>query len=92
MKDKATEPRWHPDLGKRMFTPEHAANLDAAEKINPSGWVEYTGQDQQDQGEVESSSSKKGLNATGNTTNSGNSNGKADKKQKANSKGKKSGK
>ena len=81
--DNKTEARWHSDLGKVMFTPEHAASLDAAEAIKPSGWVMYDGQDDI----VKDESSKSDLNA-GNNADSRQTE-ESDEEQKSDSKGKK---
>lgn len=64
--------RFHPILGKREFNEDHAKNLDELEKTNPSGWVEYDGQEILELDESDSSKSKSGKDATNGTGNKGN--------------------
>lgn len=58
---------WHPILGKRAFSKEHAQSLLKLEEKQPSGWVEYNGQD----AKATSNKKKDAANDRGNKGNSG---------------------
>lgn len=73
MKELKNVFRWHPLNGKLALTEKEAERLDQLEETNPSGWVEYTGQDllQAEQG-ADGSSNQTESNAVDNNTDQGN--------------------
>lgn len=86
MEEKKNVALWHPDVGKQMFTPSHAANLLKQEESRPNSWCEYANQDKDTK--EPSPNNQTGIDAAGDSTDSINTEGKPDTKSSVNPKGK----
>lgn len=80
----------HPVLKDLVLTKEEAERLEALEKVNPSGWVRESNEEELDSSNGDSDNSNDSDDAVRSSTDTGDSKGTPNKKSKASTKGGKS--